>query len=504
MTFLPIVAREMRAEAHRPENWRLRVGAAIIFSLCFLTAFLGAGPMQRVTGDQIFWRLHMALFAGIWLVVPALTADSISRERREGTLGLLFLTPLTPIGVVLGKTTVLMLRAAMILAAALPLLTGCVVLGGVGWYYLAASFAFNSSALCLALAAGILASACSRRLARALLAAQLLAGLFLVLSMAFLVEVGTTMSGLKGNAITPWTFFEIFLWCANCANVWQQDAVLTAVWQKITVVMIAGSPLFAVAVLMASLWAASRIVGRTWRETPRLPAVHRLGDRFTTPVIFRAWLLRFQRRNLGRAPLQWLQQRSWNARVTKWGWCLGITGTETILSGDSHYAALAAQPWVAGALLLGISSAGASSYGVERDTGLLELLLVAPVSEAALIRARISALGRQFLPATSVLLGSWIYLAGTFSEFRSQWVLWLRFLVIAVTVAAAGLYFALQFRHFLAAWLSTIGCAMLLPLFIALLTPEFRPGSFMLSLGLAAMFIYYTNYDLVRRRFALT
>ena len=55
MTFLPIVAREMRVEAHRPAIWRLRMGAAIIFSICFLTAFLHVRSIQSVTGDQIFW-----------------------------------------------------------------------------------------------------------------------------------------------------------------------------------------------------------------------------------------------------------------------------------------------------------------------------------------------------------------------------------------------------------------------------------------------------------------
>ena len=39
----------------------------------------------------------------IWVLVPLLVADCLSRERREGTLGLLFLTPLTANDIVIAK-----------------------------------------------------------------------------------------------------------------------------------------------------------------------------------------------------------------------------------------------------------------------------------------------------------------------------------------------------------------------------------------------------------------
>src|ERR1044071_9279281 len=42
-------------------------------------------------------------FAGCVLAPILLTADCVSRERREGTLGLLFLTDLRGIDVILGK-----------------------------------------------------------------------------------------------------------------------------------------------------------------------------------------------------------------------------------------------------------------------------------------------------------------------------------------------------------------------------------------------------------------
>ena len=45
-------------------------------------------------GGRLFGYFNTLLFFTIWILVPLVTADCISSERREGTLGLLFLTPL--------------------------------------------------------------------------------------------------------------------------------------------------------------------------------------------------------------------------------------------------------------------------------------------------------------------------------------------------------------------------------------------------------------------------
>ena len=66
------------------------------------------------------------LFAGV-----RFTADALSRERREGTLGLLFLTDLRGYDVVLGKMVITSLNAFFALLAALPLLALPILIGGV-------------------------------------------------------------------------------------------------------------------------------------------------------------------------------------------------------------------------------------------------------------------------------------------------------------------------------------------------------------------------------------
>ena len=86
-----------------------------------------------------------------------MSADCISRETREGTLGLLFLTPLTAMGIVIGKGLVQVFRAFTLWLAVLPVLIIPCLSGGVtsGDIYSALTIEFCVTLLCLS--AGLLA-----------------------------------------------------------------------------------------------------------------------------------------------------------------------------------------------------------------------------------------------------------------------------------------------------------------------------------------------------------
>ena len=102
MTVLPVIARELRASARQPFTYYLRVvGVAAMLLACLLFG-LDHG-FETGMGRELFWALHCTLFGAIWVLVPMLTADCISRERREGTLGLLFMTPLQGADIVMVK-----------------------------------------------------------------------------------------------------------------------------------------------------------------------------------------------------------------------------------------------------------------------------------------------------------------------------------------------------------------------------------------------------------------
>src|SRR5439155_323084 len=56
-----------------------------------------------LVGLLLFKALSDGLLLSLLVVIAGITADTISREKREGTLGLLFLTPLRARDIVLGK-----------------------------------------------------------------------------------------------------------------------------------------------------------------------------------------------------------------------------------------------------------------------------------------------------------------------------------------------------------------------------------------------------------------
>src|SRR5207237_5759271 len=134
MTFLPIVDRELRVAARRPATYWTRLVFAIagagIVSLALLFAAAAQTGASGIGGWLFYFLSLLALgfsaFAGVFL-----TADCLSEEKREGTLGLLFLTDLKGYDVVLGKLMATSLNAFYGLVAIFPVLALPLVMGGV-------------------------------------------------------------------------------------------------------------------------------------------------------------------------------------------------------------------------------------------------------------------------------------------------------------------------------------------------------------------------------------
>src|SRR5947207_5740083 len=105
MRFLPVVERELRMAARRRSTYGLRLLVALAaFSLTLWICTLPErGQPPAELGKSLFAVLTVMAFGYCLLIGPFLTTDSISSEKREGTLGLLFLTDLNCFDVVLGK-----------------------------------------------------------------------------------------------------------------------------------------------------------------------------------------------------------------------------------------------------------------------------------------------------------------------------------------------------------------------------------------------------------------
>src|SRR2546427_7852714 len=155
---------DRRGPARRRSTYTLRLLAAaaafsIILWLCLLPA---PGQPPVALGKSLFTALSVMAFVYCLLIGPFITADCISSEKREGTLGLLFLTDLRSFDVVLGKWAATSLAGFYGLVAVLPALGIPVLLGGVtpGEYGRTALAVLN--AVLFSLTAGLFVSALNR------------------------------------------------------------------------------------------------------------------------------------------------------------------------------------------------------------------------------------------------------------------------------------------------------------------------------------------------------
>ena len=132
MTFLPIVARELRVASRGRLTYWLRTGAALGVIILGTWFFL---MMQR-DPPQVVAKTLFAILTGSAVLMGLMsgvreTSDAISSEKREGTLGLLFLTDLKGYDVVLGKLAACSLNAIYGLFAVLPMLAVPLLMGGI-------------------------------------------------------------------------------------------------------------------------------------------------------------------------------------------------------------------------------------------------------------------------------------------------------------------------------------------------------------------------------------
>src|SRR5205823_3134907 len=77
-------------------------------------------------------------------------------------------------------------------------------------------------------------------------------------------------------------------------------------------------------------------------------------------------------RTLDHNPVAWLQEYSWTARLTKWGWCLCILIGEFVILQDWNDRALVPRQLpLIGVLSLAIAFSSVGSFRRERQSGLL-------------------------------------------------------------------------------------------------------------------------------------
>lgn len=197
MKLLPVVGRELRAIARRPSAYWVRSGAALAaFVAMGYVALIGAAGLPTANlGRNLFELLSLGAFAYCALAGVRGTSDALSQEKREGTLGLLFLTDLKGYDVVLGKLVSMSINSIYGILAVAPPLALAFMVGGTSALQFVMMLAVLLNTLFFSLAAGIFVSTFSEQERPAMGAT--LAIVFLSLVMPYAIAMAHTFGVLE-------------------------------------------------------------------------------------------------------------------------------------------------------------------------------------------------------------------------------------------------------------------------------------------------------------------
>lgn len=137
----PVLVKEMRGRMRGPRAYLILTATlaflgAVSYGLYRIAAFSlqsfgGGTPPSAVVGPTVFIGLVFLALIVICAISPALTAGAISGEHERKTFDLLVATPLHPASILIGKLAAAMSYVALILTAAVPLVSLSFVFGGV-------------------------------------------------------------------------------------------------------------------------------------------------------------------------------------------------------------------------------------------------------------------------------------------------------------------------------------------------------------------------------------
>ncbi len=383
MTFLPVVQRELRAAARRRSTYRVRWWAVVIgLGLTLLSFLFVAATRGRSVGNPLFsmltgYALLMCLLSGVFL-----TANALTEEKREGTLGLLFLTDLKGYDVVLGKFFAQSLNAFYCLMALLPVTALPILLGGVqGAEFWRMALALGN-ALFFSLAAGLSVSAFMRDSQRAMgntlgLVLLLAAALPFLRQAASAVKVPALWYGIAWvSPFYPFSYASEMVYTRHASAYWGS---------------LAASQLLSWFCLALASVALPRMVQE--QRKARLPAWQVRIRNITHSRKSRA-------ARLTANPVEWLRRDEMGLPWLAWLIVLASTVTVVLLlllggAKSPVFVGDATRPF--GFLLKVIFAMHVCRFFVEaRRNGALELLLCTPLSDRQIIRGQIKALWVTF------------------------------------------------------------------------------------------------------------
>jgi ABC-type transport system involved in multi-copper enzyme maturation permease subunit len=415
MTLLPIVQRELRVAARKRSTFWLRVIAAVVALILgtgwlLMFAAMGGGRQPMFSAGKILfgiltWMgLVCVLFTGLFF-----TSDCISEEKRDGTLGLLFLTDLRGYDVIAGKLFANSVRGFFALLAVFPVLGLTLLMGGVTLEQFTLTCVALTNALIFSLMAGVVISVFGREAPA-------------VLSRTFLLLLFVVFAGPGGDRLSTWV----------------HGASREPFWSYTSpgyLFLLAGQPSrgfwAGLLVNQVSIWVlfalSCRFVPRVWQSGSRKAGNVAKGWSYRLKYGSPTRRLAIRRRLLGKNPVLWLTCRERWQSVAAW--------TVAVLSAAGFGLALGmptgawfAASYVVGALslvlYLWVASYSSRLFSEARRTGITELLLVGPLNEQKIVEGQWFGLLRLFgapvLVIVAVSVGTTVMGQGVYRQMFNQ------------------------------------------------------------------------------------
>ena len=490
MRFLPIVERELRTLSRQwGTYWFRTIVASAVGLVAVAIVLVNRDTPPKDAAVYLFHTIGGGALLYCLFVGARNTADCISEEKREGTLGLLFLTDLKGYDVVLGKLVAFSLNGMYGLLAIVPLMAVPLLMGGIkGTQVLHAALALLST-MFLSVAAGVCASACCRSARRAIaLTVMIISVLTLVVPAVALARAAKTNTPTK---------MEYFLSSPIFAYVSPHDF---APWRSNVDLFFASlGVIVAASVLLIGI--ACFIAPRSWQDRP--PGAVRLHWRerwkqwsYGSEAMRRT----FRTRLLNENAFFWLAARDrlkpawvWGLLglfVCVWAWGSGKYQEDWVSPGifviTAFFLNCLLKSWFASEATRQISE--------ERRVGSLELLLVTSLRVEDIIRGQALALQRQFFwPVLVVLVCELGMVAAGWQQIydatdRQVWTAWwiagmVIFVADLVAMFWVGMWMGLTAKNPKRAYTETIGRVLALPwvvflvLLVGLVIVTVRSGS---------------------------
>lgn len=406
MTFLPIVERELRVAARRRSTYFGRLAGAVVAMAVggwMMLAMHNESP--GLMGQALFISLSVMLFIYSLAAGVRITSDCLSEEKREGTLGLLFLTDLKGYDIVSGKLVANSVNTFYGLLAAFPVLAISLLMGGVtsGEFWRVTLVATNL--LFFSLAVGMFASAVCRDERKAL---SLAVGIsLLILGATPLIELFLNIADHQRATTTAWFLPSPAFACFTAfgsrigfkpSDFWT-PVLMTHGYAWIFLVL------------------ASSIVPRSWQDKAATNPMQFRGlwrylfkTNFKTEAARRARLLEIN-------PFLWLAARDPLKTIFLWAVIFILSALWVWVAATWPKDWMSVPSYIFAAVLLHtvlkfwLASEACYRFVEDRKNSALELLLSTPISVQEILRGQRLALYRQFAgPALYILAVDCLFL----------------------------------------------------------------------------------------------